>query len=373
MGHVSIQRVSTAVAAVCLIAGTSVAQANDATEFRDRLAEELSAIQANFRLADPDGFGGVWIDEDGDPVIAVVSGDSGAFARATTSTLSRSVRVTTVARSEQAIRGIHLGIRSLARAHSFSIDGVLLASIYDDLTINSVVVEAVGATDAELARLEAKFGSGVIARSVSQAPFPSACTHSNCPNPLKAGLYLYHNGGSDCVSSFVFRAPTTPATYFLSTSGHCSSPNESKQHPSGASIGSVAIQSAGGSVDAAMIRIAPSQASNKMYGNTGIWTITSREAIMNAVLGEYVCSSRPSGQTCGNLTSKNVDLAWVDDQFSATGQYGRGGDSGSPVYYGSKAIGVMSGASCEGCSTSYYTPIQNVEIWSRYSVQITTP
>jgi hypothetical protein len=168
----------------------------------------------------------------------------------------------------------------------------------------------------------------------------------------------------------------TPYSYWLSTAGHCTIPGKTnaRQHPQGTTIGDVVFSHAGDNVDAALIRISSTEASNKMWHPNGIFTITSREAIGDAVIGEYVCSSRRSGASCGNLQSKNVLVGgYVDGQFAATGQYVYGGDSGSPVYYGSQAMGIMIANLYEGSSIGYYTPIQSVEAWSSFRVLTSAP
>lgn len=280
--------------------------------------------------------------------------------------------VKSVQYSEADLRAIHDRVSASAHKAGWSLAGVPLGSIEDDVINNTVVVNAVRASAIQLASIEERFGPGISARSVDEAPFQAACVRTNCPNPLKAGLNLYQAGTSACMSSFVFRSTSTPYVYWLSTAGHCSTIGANRQHPTGASIGYIQFKKSSDQVDAALIAISSSQASNKMYGNTGIFTITSREVASSAVIGQFVCSSRNSGQTCGSLTTKNANLGYVDGQFGATGQYARGGDSGSPVYYGSKAMGIMAAASCEGCSLSYYTPIQYVEIWTGFRA-VTAP
>lgn len=52
--------------------------------------------------------------------------------------------------------------------------------------------------------------------------------------------------------------------------------------------------------------------------------------------------------------------------------WGKGGDSGSPVFYGTKAHGISVGNNCDGCSQLYYTPIKRVEeFWSNAFMVLT--
>lgn len=100
--------------------------------------------------------------------------------------------------------------------------------------------------------------------------------------------------------------------------------------------------------------------------------MTSKETVTSEVIGEGVCSSRPSGQTCGSLLSKIVDTNCAYDQRKPDGQGPPvDGDSGSPVYYGFKAIGVLD---CAGSgSVGYYTPAFLIEGKWNVFTQITAP
>lgn len=114
---------------------------------------------------------------------------------------------------------------------------------------------------------------------------------------------------------------------------------------------------------------------NKLYDTDGygsVGSITSRETEAGSVIGEPLCKSgRDTWWACGTLKDKNSDLSWVSDQYKAN-LYGRGGDSGSPVFYGTKAHGITVGNDCDGCSALYYTPIKRVEeYWSNEFVVLT--
>jgi hypothetical protein len=90
-----------------------------------------------------------------------------------------------------------------------------------------------------------------------------------------------------------------------------------------------------------------SSVSNKLFLTpTNIISITRAEQISGSVdaevLGERVCISKGSatGNRCGTLLHTMVVLGGgLTDQRMASNMWACGGDSGSPVYDGSKAIG----------------------------------
>jgi hypothetical protein len=195
---------------------------------------------------------------------------------------------------------------------------------------------------------------------------------------MKGGLQLYNSSGAtDCMSNFMWRTKTTPYVYYLGSSGHCHNLDQAIRHPSGTTIGYVTHVASGpnSGVDVSLTGIAPANKSNLVYLALGsLRTIASRETIAGAVIGEGVCSSKASGYAClpGHLVQKGVDTCCELDAFSADGQSAVGGDSGSPVFYQSKAQGIMSAMNCGSSSLDCYTPVQDVEIWKNFLVMVTS-
>ncbi len=119
-----------------------------------------------------------------------------------------------------------------------------------------------------------------------------------------------------------------------------------------------------------------------MISNSTYQSILSKENPANEVIGETVCSSKPSGTSCGYLVSVVGMQGAIHDLRIASGQYVCGGDSGSPVYYGNMALGIMgyktSGSHvCPDGSTTgsngYYSHIRNVELQFNVQTQLTMP
>ena len=109
--------------------------------------------------------------------------------------------------------------------------------------------------------------------------------------------------------------------------------------------------------------------SNKLYLSPGnIVSITRIEQLAGSVdvemVGEPVCVSKGSatGNTCGTLLHNNVDINGLIEQRMADNMWVCGGDSGSPVYNSTKAIGVIHSSSISGIcgqqgSNSFYSHI----------------
>ncbi len=349
---------------------------------RDGLVEQLGPLQAELRTRHESTFGGLWIDESGNPIVAVV-GDDAAMRALAQSRLSITPQFEQVRFSEADLNALHASILDAADEH-FLVDGVQLSAVETDVIGNRVNVVAVDATLADLASISERFGAGVVATSVASPAVGSACSISNCPNPLKAGLRLYQNGVVQCMSGFIMRSVVS--TYYLATAGHCSTAGEVRQHPSGVNIGSITHQGwvDNSPADVALISISSAQKSNKLCRGVESCTIvsmTSREdPPTQEVIGEQVCIQRQNGTTCaGTLVSTDTSLYVCKPggtdcrliiSLRRTTAVTAGGDSGGPVFYATKAMGSVS-ANYPGTTNTLYSHIKNVESWFIMQTQLT--
>jgi hypothetical protein len=286
------------------------------------------------------------------------------------------VNYQSVAHTEREIRNAHIAFRGAIDKAAFTYRGMPLATVREDLNTNSVVVSVVGDTST-VAALNASVSDPIVTfESVAAPSTPTACTQTNCGNPMKAGLQLFNSSGAQsCMSNFTWRSKSTPYSYYLGAAGHCyTSVGIAVYHPAGTRIGNVTFTTAGspnGWPDASLINIAAANAGPQILNDRlQVYNITSREAIANAVNGEGVCSSKKSGYTCGHLTSRSIDTCCSQDEFQADGQNMTGGDSGAPFHYGSKAQGIASANNCPG-TYACFSPVQQVEIWKNFLVVLT--
>jgi len=352
---------------------------------RDAVAEQLSPLQESLAKQYPREFGGVWVAPDGTTTVATVGEASDLVAHVKKAGLLGPVTFKPVRHTEAEIRAARVSIRDYVDYRDFSIAGVRIRSIAEDIINNRVVIGVIGNAEQARSAVDESFGPLVTFESVDGPSEPVACTRSNCFPPLKAGVYLYNSADAvECVASFIFRSVSTPYTYYVSGAGHClesgdAVPGHQMYHPVNNYVALAQFKSAGPSAgtDAFLAVIDPAEASNLKLITGGYSSITSRETISGAVLGSGVCSYKPSGWDCGTLASKGIDTCCSRDQFAAASMTFSGGDSGSPVFYGAKAQGIASAQNCNPNGTprwDCYSPIQSVEIWkSSVRVLLTAP
>ena len=364
--------------------------AADAATAREALVEQLIPVQALLRSMYPQDFGGLWIDQSGMPHVAFVGPAAAARHLVLQAGLVPAAQAHTVLRSEASLRAImdRLAAQvSQVDDDAFQLFGVGFSSAYADIPANVVRVDVVSGSDSELAAIAQSLGDGVAIQRVAQPARLASCTRSNCGSPMKAGLNLYTSAGvKNCTGAFVMRAGTS--SYYVSMAGHCFKTGiYSYYHPVGTYIGTIGnpptYRSTSGNVDAMLVSISQSQASNIILLRDDVTdTITSKENPANEVIGELVCSSKPSSTMCGHLLSVIGQVGNATEQRIADNQLACGGDSGSPVYYGHKAMGIITGSSggsylCPGGDfvggNSFYTHIRNVEIKFNVQTQLTMP
>ncbi len=363
-----------AAAACLLILGASSVGANaEGLALRDAVAKELGPVQEALRQAFPSSFGGLYVQQDGTPMIEVVGPDPRIVTLVSGYPLSVEPVFEPAAYSETELDALHAWVRDRAD-DSFSIDGVSLAAIETDIINNRVNVYVVGPTADDLDRLVKDMKPGIVVIQASGYAGANACSKSNCPNPLKGALWLYQSSTFWCMSGFVFRHPAT-GKYYLSTAGHCSTIGDTYQHPSGTNIGQVTHQGwvDQSTADVSLIQIASSKKSNLiMDSNTSTRAMTSREdPASNEVIGEGACASKKTTTNCGSLISVNNTISICEGACHTITHMRRasvssvGGDSGSPVYYGFKAIGIISASYPGAPGDSLYSHVRNVELkWS---------
>lgn len=347
---------------------------------RNAVVKQLEPLQAQLRSDFATSFGGLWVDDEGTTTIAVVDRQRAIQEAVDRAKLLGPVNYLSVRYSEAQLRQAKLRIRELIDYRDFSLDGQQLISVAEDTMANRVLVSLVGSPkEAAPDLVRSTIGDVVEFEYGDAEAVPVACTRSNCAPPLKAGIKLFDGASVWCNASFIFRSTTTPYQYYISGAGHCRG-NEplysfTVDHPVGTYAGTLWYETSGPSAgtDALLLAIAPANASNFKLTTGGYNSVTSRETISGAVLGSGVCSFKPSGYDCGSLAKKGVDTCCAQDQFAATGQTYAVGDSGSPVWYGGKAQGIVSAANCNVAGTwDCYSPIQSAEVWKNHLRVLTT-
>lgn len=326
---------------------------------REALADELRPLQHRLRTEHPDVFAGLWIDDSGRPHIALVARASKVLGIVDDAGLSVPPIIEDAEFSESDLRA---QLEELRKAYvdwpdgSRYVESIEVSTVALDLRQNRIAVNVLSGTPDEVAVLASRFGPAILTERVETKPAPVACTsRANCGGPMKAGLNLYYiNDERACQTAFqVFSGSTN----YILTAGHCHHDSRNtRYHPIGVKIGAQDAYSVSGRADAMRIFLSStSSVSNKLFlSPTNIPSITSAEQIAGPgaeVVGEPVCTSKPSGNRCGTLYIQEIDIPGLIDQRLARDLYGCDGDSGSPVYYGSKAIGIVVQTGIPQCST----------------------
>ncbi|MCI3226595.1 S1 family peptidase [Streptomyces sp. NP-1717] len=246
-------------------------------------------------------------------------------------------------------------------------DAVLGADVagtawYVDKTTNALVVEADSTVSkAEIAEIKAEAGANAGAVKIKRTP-------GKLSKLLSGGDAIYSPTGR-CSAGFNVRSGSTD--YFL-TAGHCTdgNPNWYTNSARTTLIGPTAGSSFPGN-DYGIVRYSNSSVSRP--GTVGSIDITSAA---NATVGMSVTRrGSTTGTHSGSVTGLNATVNYgggdIVSGLIRTNVCAEPGDSGGPLYSGSRAIGLTSGGSgnCSSGGTTYFQPV--VEALNAYGVSIT--
>ncbi|MBO0842108.1 MAG: S1 family peptidase [Nocardioides sp.] len=231
--------------------------------------------------------------------------------------------------------------RELRTARSTVADsGVRGIAWYTDAASGKVVVTA-GSTVSDKDVSKLRNGSADVTVKRSSAPI----------RPLVSSGQAIYGGGYRCSLGFNVRKGST---YYFLTAGHCGQVASAWYTDTAHStlIGPTQSYTFPGN-DYALVRY-----SNTSLSHPGGWTAA------NAYIGEAVKrTGSTTGTHSGRVTALNVSVRYTDGGtvtgLIQTNVCAEGGDSGGPLYSGSKALGLTSGGSgdCTSGGTTYYQPV----------------
>ncbi|WP_225804973.1 S1 family peptidase [Streptomyces sp. NK15101] len=248
------------------------------------------------------------------------------------------------------------GAAQLARADAaVEAAGVGGTAWYVDRAAGRVVVTADSTvTDAELAKIQRQAGADAGALRVQRTP--------GVFKPLLAAGDAIYGGGYRCSLGFNV---VSGSTYYFLTAGHCGNvaktwyTNSAQSTLIGATVGS----SFPGN-DYALVR----------YDNTSL-SHSGGYTAADAYVGESVKrTGSTTGTHGGTVTGLNVTVRYSGGGtvkgMIQTNVCAEPGDSGGPLYDGSKALGITSGGSgnCRTGGTTFYQPVP--EALSAYKVSL---
>ena len=232
------------------------------------------------------------------------------------------------------------------------VDGI---AWYTDTAAGKVVVTADSTVSAaEIATVKRSAGASADAIAVKHT--------SGVLKPLLSGGAAIYGGRYRCSLGFnVVRG----STYYFLTAGHCGKVAKEwyTDQAHNTLIGPTTGYSFPGN-DYALVR----------YDNTGL-SHSGGYSAANAVVGESVKrTGSTSGTHSGTVTALNVTVRYqgggtVSGMIQTT-VCAEPGDSGGPMYDGTKALGITSGGSgdCKSGGTTFYQPVP--EALSAYGVNI---
>ena len=327
------------------VALTDAEEADLANRVRieNELGDLRSALEADL------GFAGIRINQQAGGTVEIWA-TSAALARvnglvASLAPARARTNVMTAANSMAELKEIKDTLR--AEALDKTALGSAINALHIDLERNRVIVGIDKARFASTASsLAARFSDQQVAYEEEAPAKEAACTRTNCLTTLRAGLAVGLPHGV-CTSNFVAYSGTN---YFLMTAGHCGSVGDTATHAGGTSIGTVTKNAFKNNTyaDAMLIDIANSKKSNFVYVTDSVTNrpITSRMPLNGDMVGSAVCGSGIKTLFfCGSVTELDVDhlsdggnmvlglqVCTVDVRL---------GDSGGPMFYGNKAMGII--------------------------------
>jgi streptogrisin B len=254
-----------------------------------------------------------------------------------------------------------------ARQLTAASDAVLDADVpgtawhVDTATKTLVVTADSTVSKAELAEIRREAGANAGALRIERTP-------GTFSKLISGGDAIYASGGWRCSLGFNVRSGST---YYFLTAGHCTDgagtwyTNSSRSTPIGPTVGS----SFPGN-DYGIVRYSNTSLSHP--GTVGGRDITSAA---NASVGMYVTRrGSTTGTHSGYVTGLNATVNYgggdVVYGMIRTNVCAEPGDSGGPLYSGSRAIGLTSGGSgnCSTGGTTFFQPV--VEALNRYGVSV---
>lgn len=167
--------------------------------------------------------------------------------------------------------------------------------------------------------------------------------------PIQAGLRIDDmDAGGSCTSAFSAQIGTK---FYILTAGHCVESGTDRWGQGGSRFGRSTDSTAGGNVDAAIIKLddGSDDATYYLFGNSKskLYAIDEVQRTRDETVGDAVCISGAKTQVvkCGTLSTKNWSGNSGSFYFSgmrkATYQSAKG-DSGAPIFLGGTAIGIHS-------------------------------
>lgn len=310
-------------------------------------------------------FGGAWIDHDNGGTLTVAlasrgaSGTTQAAARVVSEVVTgkdlADTRTVPVARSETELNTISAALAERITAANKGADHGLQSAV--DIKRNAVRLDLPKGKTLTAGQREAvswatsTYGDVVRLSDYDRPSRPLYCGDQYaCDPPLRSGLATYMGGGR-CTTAFM---TYSGSSYYMLTAGHCAEMGSYFNVPTYSNGNQYVGYSAGYDFgyygDSAVIRV-----ENPGWWQPRGWVFpqTSIRSYGSDYVGQYVCKQgSTTGYTCGQVTETNATVYYPGRTLTGmtwSTACVAAGDSGSGVYYNSRAYGILSGGPNSGC------------------------
>ncbi|WP_282107793.1 S1 family peptidase [Streptomyces sp. F63] len=334
--------------------GVSAQEAQRRIQRQDRLTD----LATDVRKALGSRFGGAWIDHDngGRLTVAVTQRATTSKVHATASKAgARETRTVVVRHSLRELTQMSdVLARRIAKANKGAANGLQAAVVTEDNALRLDVPRGKKLTADQhkvVKWAKQRFGGSLRVDTYAHASEPLYCGGQySCDPPLRSGVAIY---GSNirCTSAF---SVYDSYAYYMLTAGHCAEGSSYWQIPTYSygyqGVGSAVDYTFGYYGDSAIVRVDDAgfwQPRGWVYPSTSIrdWGYD--------YVGQYVCKQgSTTGYTCGQVTDTHATVSYPNRTLTGmtwSTACVAAGDSGSGVYYGSTAYGILSGGPSSGC------------------------
>ncbi|GHH66869.1 protease [Streptosporangium violaceochromogenes] len=303
-------------------------------------------------------FGGAWIDQRNGGRLTVAVTEAGSANKVKSAALAAGASDTvsvTVRHSFAHLQDVTAELaRRIAEANKGAESGLQSGIVTPDNTVKLTSLKGAKPTPAQrkvIRWAQARFGSAVTVSTHAHRSVKLYCYDDySCDPPLRSGLAIF-GGGGRCTSAFT---AYSGSSYYMLTAGHCAEMGAwwdvSTYSYGYQNVGSVSNYTFGWDGDSAVVSIDDPtwwQPRGWVYQETPI------QGSETDYIGSYVCKQgSTTGYTCGTVNEVDATVSYPDRTLSGmtwSDACDGPGDSGSGVFSGNLAHGILSGGPDVGC------------------------
>lgn len=327
---------------------------------RVALAERVGDLSD--RLSTISGYAGIWFDQQGGGKIVVMTSSLPAPMTDATLAFGLVADEFTVKQVANPLADLEATFDAVNRdSQLLAAEGVQLSSIDLDEVRNVVRLGVIALTPAISAALTERYGDSVLAEQEEPAHTVACTSRANCANPDKGGLLITATVGGtphNCTSGFLGRPLASSTPLYIITAGHClqevglAATWKHNGVALGTGVGEDYYDNS--SADSGWFSDVETAGKNFFYASSSsdIRAVTGKYTNAQQVVGFIICRGGwTSGYDCGTVEFTNITAEVTDDFLGVTYTIfhmwvtdfpSAAGDSGSPIFYTTRAAGIAS-------------------------------